>query len=244
MARLDRSAFTMLVEKARFLLMRIIVATFLFIAGVLFILLPFDSATLQDQANLLSWGKYLVIILRDGGESFAIGGAMLVFGVMVARPRRRAWPFGSTMPVSFIQHHQSATTRTLTMRLPGMQFSVRRMMAVVAVVAVIMCVLVSLLKAVDAANHGPYTTAFNQRCQELANRAGLVGSPESNVRKVLGEPTSVWRRRSQWHTDGRPVAVAYLNTTYNYAPCSFLPCGKFQVHCVGGVVESTEQLDD
>jgi hypothetical protein len=131
------------------------------------------------------------MILREGGESFAIGGAMLVFGVMVAWPRRRAWSFGSKMPVSLIQHHQSATTRTLIMRLPGMQFSVRRMMAVVAVVAVMMCVLVSLLKAVDAANHGPFTTAFNQRCQELADRAGLVGSPESDVRKVLGKPTSV-----------------------------------------------------
>ena len=143
--------------------------------------------------NLLSWDKYLVMILRDGGESFYIGGAMLVFGVMVARPRRRAWSFGSKMPVSLIQHHQSATTRTLTTRLPGVQFSVRRMMAVVAVVAVIMSVLVSLSKAVDAANHGPYTISFNQHCQVLADRAGLVGSPESDVVKVLGKPTSVWR---------------------------------------------------
>ena len=130
------------------------------------------------------------------------------------------------------------------MRLPGVQFSVRRMMAVVAVVAVIMSVLVSLLKAVDAANHGPYTISFNQHCQELADRAGLVGGPESNVRKVLGKPTSVWRYWNRWYPDGHLPARAYLITIYNYAPCSFLPCGVFQVHCVGGVVESTEQLDD
>lgn len=244
MARLDRGVFTMLVAKVSFVLMRFIVAPCLFIAGIVFILVPIDTAIRLAQGNLLSWGEHLVNILSETGESVSIGGAMLVFGVMVACPRHRAWLFGSKMPVSLIQHHQSATTRTLTMRLPGVQLSVRRMMAVVAIVAVIMSVSVSLLKAADAANHGPYATAFNQRCQELADRAGLVGSAENDVVKVLGKPTSVWRHWSQWHPNGHPAPGACINTTYNYAPCSFLPCGVFQVHCAGGVVKSTERLDD
>ena len=113
-----------------------------------------------------------------------------------------------------------------------------------AIVAVIMSVSVSLLKAVDAANHGPYITAFNQRCQELADRAGLVGRSESDVVKVLGKHTSVWRYWSTRDGMDRPAPGAYLITIYNYAPCSFLPCGKFQVGCDGGVVKGTEQLDD
>ncbi len=126
-----------------------------------------------------------------------------------------------------------------------MRFTVRRLMAVVAIVALIMGVLVPVLKAIDATYHGPYACAFNQRCQALANRAGLVGSPESDVVKVLGAPTSVWKYRSLVHSiTRRPVAGAYLITTYNYAPCSFVPCGIFQVHCDGGIVRATEQLDD
>jgi hypothetical protein len=130
------------------------------------------------------------------------------------------------------------------MQMSRMRFTVRRLMAVVAVVAVIMGVLVPLLNAIDAVNHGPYATAFNQRCQELADRTGLVGSPESDVIKLLGKPTSVWRYWSVEDLTGRPAAGAYLITTYNYAPCSFVPCGIFQVHCIGGAVKSTEQLDD
>ena len=129
------------------------------------------------------------------------------------------------------------------MQMSRTRFTVRRLMAVVAVVAVIMGVLVQFLKAVDAAIHGPYATAFNQSCQQLADRAGLVGSPESDVVKVLGKPTSVWRYSSVRDLTDRPAAGAYLITTYNF-PCSFLPCGIFQVHCIGGVVRSTEQLDD
>jgi hypothetical protein len=234
----------MWVARASFVIMRIIVALSLFIAGIVFILVPIDTAIRLAQGNLISWGEHFVNILSETGESVAIGGAMLVFGVMVAWPRRCAWLLGSKMAVSLVKQHQSTTAKTLTMRLPGVQFSVRRMMAVVAVVAVIMSVSVSLLKAADAANHGPYTYAYNQRCQELADRAGLVGSPESDVVKVLGRPTSLWRHWSQWYQNGRPAPGAYINTTYNYAPCSFLPCGVFQVHCVGGVVKSTEQLDD
>jgi hypothetical protein len=117
-------------------------------------------------------------------------------------------------------------------------------MAVVAIVAMFMGIVVPVLTAIDAIGHGPYATAFNQRYQGLANRAGLVGSPESDVVKVLGEPTSVWRYWSRIDSTGRPAAGAYLITTYNYAPCAFVPCGIFQVHCGGGVVRATERLDD
>ena len=79
MARLDRSAFTMLVEKASFVLMRIIVALCLFIVGIFFILVPFDLAIRLAQYNLLSWAEHLEYILRQTGESVAIGGAMLVW---------------------------------------------------------------------------------------------------------------------------------------------------------------------
>src|SRR5215472_8600169 len=130
------------------------------------------------------------------------------------------------------------------MRWPRVRFTVRRLMAVVAVVAVIMAVLVPVLKAIDAMTHGPYARAFNQRCQGLADRAGLVGSPKTDVVKVLGEPTSVWRYWSGMDQTGRPAAGAYIITTYNYAPCPFVPFGKFQVHCDGGIVKATEQLDD
>jgi hypothetical protein len=130
------------------------------------------------------------------------------------------------------------------MPMPRMRLEVRRLMGVVAVVAAIMGILVPLLKAIDAASHGPYTMALNQRCQDLADRAGLAGSPESDVVKVLGEPTSVWRYWSGTDLTGHPAAGAYSITTYNYGLSSLVACGLFQVHCVGGVVKSTEQLDD
>ena len=104
--------------------------------------------------------------------------------------------------------------------------------------------LAGCLSFYDAATHGPYARAFNQRCQRLADRAGLVGSPESDVVKVLGKPTSVWRYWSATDLAGRPVAGADFIATYNYAPCPFAPCGMFQVHCRSGIVEATEQLDD
>ncbi len=139
----------MLILKATFVVMRIILASCLLIVGIFFIVLPFDSATLRVQANPLSWGEYLVIIFKEGGESFAIAGAVLILGVLVAWPRRRAWPFGTKMPVSLIEHHRSTTTRTLTMRLPDVQFSVRRMMAIVAVVAVIVSLMLSLFESTE-----------------------------------------------------------------------------------------------
>ena len=114
------------------------------------------------------------------------------------------------------------------MQMSRTRFTVRRLMAVVAVVAVIMGVLVQFLKAVDAAIHGPYATAFNQSCQQLADRAGLVGSPESDVVKVLGKPTSVWRYWSVRDLTDRPAAGAYLITTYNFGPVPSFRAGSFR----------------
>ena len=108
--------------------------------------------------------------------------------------------------------------------MPRMRFTVRRLMAVVAVVAVILGVLIPVLQAVDAIAHGPNAGVFNQHFEALANRAGLVGSPESGVIKVLGEPTSVWKYWSSIDsTTGRPSAGAYLITTCNYAALPLRP---------------------
>ena len=131
------------------------------------------------------------------------------------------------------------------MPMPRIRFTVRRLMAVVAVAAGMMGVLMPLLNAIDAANHGPHATEFNERCQELADGAGLVGRLESYVVEVLGKPTSVWKYWSATDLQtGQPAAGAHLITTYNFAPSFFMPCGKFQVHFAGGLVKSTEQLDD
>jgi hypothetical protein len=96
----------------------------------------------------------------------------------------------------------------------------------------------------DDSCHGPWAVAFNQRCQERAQRADLVGRPERDVPDVMGPASSVWRYWSETDLSGQPVVGASFIVTYNYAPCPFVPAGVFQVHCVGGVVESLEQLDD
>jgi hypothetical protein len=128
--------------------------------------------------------------------------------------------------------------------LPRMQFTVRRLMRRVGV-AVAATLAVGFIWGIDALYHGPYATAFNRRCQRLADRAGLVGRPEGKVLQVLGAPTSVWRWWSMVNTQTRrPSPGAYLVTTYNYAPCPYTGFGMFQVHCTGGIVRNTEQLDD
>ena len=71
--------------------------------------------------------------------------------------------------------------------LPRVQFAVRRLMIPVGV-AVAATLVAGFIWGIDALYHGPYTTAFNWRCQRLADRAGLVGSPESDVAKILGSP--------------------------------------------------------
>jgi len=124
------------------------------------------------------------------------------------------------------------------------QFTVRRLMMPVGV-AVAATLVAGFIWGIDALCHGPYATAFNWRCQQLADRAGLVGRPEGEVVQVLGAPSSVWRWWSMVNMQTRrPAPGAYLVATYNYAPCPYVPSGKFQVHCTGGIVRNTEQLDD
>ena len=119
------------------------------------------------------------------------------------------------------------------MRYLCLRFTVRRLMAVVAVVAVIMALLIPVVKAIDAATHGPYATWFNAACQR-ADEAGLVGRPEADVVSVMGPPTFTYEYESGggW------------TRTYNYAPSGLLPTAKFQIHCQKGIVISVEQFDD
>jgi hypothetical protein len=136
--------------------------------------------------------------------------------------------------------------------LPGVPFTVRRLM-IPGGVAVAATLVVGFIWGIDALYHGPYATAFNRRCQRRADRAGLVGRSERAVVKVLGAPTSVWRWQSPVELRPRlplpgpssvPTYGDYTVTTYNYAACPYVPYGMFQVHCTGGIVRDTEQLDD
>ncbi len=113
-------------------------------------------------------------------------------------------------------------------------FTIWRLMIAVAVVAFLFGVVRPAFLVFDALSHGPFTVAYNRDCQRLADEARLIGKPESEVIKVLGEPTSVWEYD---HPDG-------WTKTFNYAPVSFVSSGKFQVHCRDGVVKILEQLDD
>jgi hypothetical protein len=136
--------------------------------------------------------------------------------------------------------------------MPRARFTVRRMMLRVGVAVAVMLV-VGFIWGIDACYHGPYATAYNWRCQRLADRAGLVGRSEREVVKVLGAPTSVWRWQSPVEITPRlpwpgpssvPTYGDYTVTTYNYAPCPYTGFGMFQVHCTGGIVRDTERLDD
>ena len=71
------------------------------------------------------------------------------------------------------------------MRLPREWFKVKQILLVV-VVAIAAFLLTGFIWGIDALYHGPYATAFNWRCQQLADRAGLVGRPEGEVVQVLG----------------------------------------------------------
>jgi hypothetical protein len=85
----------------------------------------------------------------------------------------------------------------------------------------------------DNRARGPYVTWYNEECQRLVDKAGLIGRPERDIVSVLGPPSYVW---DYGDSSGR-------RKTYNYAPAG-IPFSKFQVHCRDGVVESVEQFDD
>jgi hypothetical protein len=122
------------------------------------------------------------------------------------------------------------------------RLTVRRVMVVVGIASAA-SLLIGFVWVVDAVAHGPYATALNRRCQRLAVQGRLVGRPETEVAKILGPPCQVWRSWSTVDSVTRqPSPGAYRVTTFNYAPCPFVACGLFQVHCRNGVVESTELL--
>jgi hypothetical protein len=100
------------------------------------------------------------------------------------------------------------------------------MFLVMALVGVVLAV---VLPPIDAFFHGPLARRFNQRYQQIADQARLVGRPEADVVTYLGAPTY--------------IDASDRDVTYNYAPISWLPTGKFQVHCSKGIVVAVEQLD-
>ncbi len=114
------------------------------------------------------------------------------------------------------------------------RWTIRRLMIAIAVVAFLFGVIRPIYLVFDAVGHGPYTRAFNRRCQQMADDAHLIGRPEADVIAVLGEPTSTYEY-GDW--DDVPLR------TFNYAP-SLIFLGKFQVHCRKGVVRNLEQMDD
>ena len=99
---------------------------------------------------------------------------------------------------------------------------------------------------VEAAALGPYTTWFNQRMKARAERAGLVGRPESEVEEVLGRASSSYRFPAARvvSSEGSVRVVGRPGWTFDYYPYPFLPVAKFQVHCHDGVVTGLEMFDD
>ncbi|MCA9428019.1 MAG: hypothetical protein KC994_23270 [Candidatus Omnitrophica bacterium] len=97
----------------------------------------------------------------------------------------------------------------------------------------------------ECTNTGPYVTRYNQRLMALATENNLRGKTESEVEKVLGEPTFVWRRWNKWRMDtGEPTSDAEFIVTYNYAPFRFFPSKVFQVHMKDDKVSGLEMFDD
>jgi hypothetical protein len=114
------------------------------------------------------------------------------------------------------------------------RFFQRTMVTVVLLIALLLCV--GILSLFEAVGRGPYTTWHNERCEQLSVRAKLIGKPESDVFKVLGHPSSVWKYED---VPGEPTT-----TTYNYAPYPWVASGMFQVHCREGIVQNIEKYDD
>lgn len=116
---------------------------------------------------------------------------------------------------------------------------------IAAAASAILLILGIALPLLDVIHHGPYVTWYNKRCQTIATTAGLVGKPEEEVVRVLGEPTSVYEYWDAVDFDsGEPEPGAEETTTFNFAPYSFFPFAKFQVHCRKGKVRSLELFDD
>jgi hypothetical protein len=72
------------IRKFYFILLRIIVAPLMVLAGLWWIFMPFAFATMQDPDKPLSRSEYLALVFKGGTECFVIGIAMIAFGVIVA----------------------------------------------------------------------------------------------------------------------------------------------------------------
>lgn len=99
-------------------------------------------------------------------------------------------------------------------------------------------ILVFVVTTAEGLMHGPLTTAFNEEMGRRARDAGLMGSSQNEVERVLGPATFVWSKEADV-SRGEPASK-----TFNFARWSWVPAGVFQVHCANGVVVGLEQLDD
>ena len=106
------------------------------------------------------------------------------------------------------------------------RWTLGRMMVGVAVVAVALVVLRPVYNFVDSWNHGPLTRAYDREHLRMADAAGIVGKPEAEAIRVLGEPTEVWEY----------LGKLGPTRTLAYSPSQFSGSSTFQVHCQGGVV--------
>ena len=96
----------------------------------------------------------------------------------------------------------------------------------------------------DLEHLGPYTTWYNEKLENKAQKANLVGRPIDDVKLVLGEPDHIVRFWSYVEIPGIEELRSASFATLEYYPSPFLPFSKFQVHTTGGIVHSLEKFDD
>ena len=86
MSRAEPNLMAWFIRKLCFILLRIILVPCMILGGLLFGLLPFAFATIQDPDKPLSWREYLGVVFGNGGtECFVIAAAAITFGVVIAR---------------------------------------------------------------------------------------------------------------------------------------------------------------
>lgn len=139
------------------------------------------------------------------------------------------------IPPESVSPTESTSSGSPRTRIGKPRWTIRRLMIAVAAVAFLFGVVRPIYLGIDALNHGPYTRAFNRRCQQIADDAHLLGRPEGDIIAVLGTPTEVWQ-----YDDSFGVEIH----TFNYCPSSWVGLGVFQVHCQKSLIIGLEQLDD
>ena len=109
-----------------------------------------------------------------------------------------------------------------------------RQMVGVGVTAVALFVLRPVYNFADSWYHGPMTRSYDLECQLLADAGQIVGKPEAEAIRVLGEPAEVWEYDQP---EGRTKTLAY-------SPSLFSGSSTFQVHCRDGVVKGIGRKQD